>query len=280
MLSYQHGYHAGNFADVVKHIALTRLLVYLTHKDKPLFYLETHSGRGLYDLKDKQAIKTEEYKQGINLIWSDRKNLPPVFFEYLEIINQINHGLQLRYYPGSPYLASSRLRLKDRLYFCELHPTEYNALLQIPHFNKKIHINHTDGILMLKALLPPLEKRGLIFIDPSYERKEEYKEIPAAMKNAYSRFTTGVFCIWYPIVKKVWAEQFLKGMRELNANAIRIEFHLDELSGQGMNGCGLWIINPPHTFSSDMQTILNTLKSYFNPGLSSYIIESSSKKCK
>lgn len=277
MLSYQHGYHAGNFADVVKHVTLTRLLVYLTNKDKPLFYLETHSGKGLYDLKDKQSTKTEEYKQGIHLIWSDRDNLPPIFLEYIELINQINPNAVLRYYPGSPYLAISKLRSQDRLYLCELHPTEYSALLQLPHFNKKVHISHTDGISMLKALLPPHERRGFIFVDPSYERKEEYKEIPMALKHAYSKFSTGVYCIWYPIVKKTWTEQFLRSMKAISANAIRVEFHLNPLLNEGMTGCGLWVINPPYIFSSEIRTVLDTLKSYFNPGLSSYIIESSFK---
>ncbi|HAU2042173.1 TPA: 23S rRNA (adenine(2030)-N(6))-methyltransferase RlmJ, partial [Legionella pneumophila] len=199
MLSYQHGYHAGNFADVIKHITLTRLLVYLTHKDKPLFYLETHSGRGIYDLKDKQSLKTEEYKEGINPVWLNRENLPSLFLEYISVIKQINLSATLRYYPGSPYFAISQLRSQDRLYLCELHPTEHNALLKLPHLNKKAHVSHTDGVSMLKALLPPPEKRGVIFVDPSYERKEEYKEIPTAIKNAYSKFSTGVYCVWYPV---------------------------------------------------------------------------------
>ncbi|HEO1465208.1 TPA: 23S rRNA (adenine(2030)-N(6))-methyltransferase RlmJ, partial [Legionella pneumophila] len=116
MLSYQHGYHAGNFADVIKHITLTRLLTYLTHKDKPLFYLETHSGRGIYDLKDRQSLKTEEFKEGINPVWLDRENLPSLFLEYISVIKQINLNSTLRYYPGSPYFAINQLRSQDRLY--------------------------------------------------------------------------------------------------------------------------------------------------------------------
>ncbi|HAT6979449.1 TPA: 23S rRNA (adenine(2030)-N(6))-methyltransferase RlmJ [Legionella pneumophila] len=279
MLSYQHGYHAGNFADVIKHITLTRLLVYLTHKDKPLFYLETHSGRGIYDLKDKQSLKTEEYKEGINPVWINREHLPSLFLEYISVIKQINPSQTLRYYPGSPYFAISQLRSQDRLYLCELHPTEHNALLKLLHLNKKAHVSHTDGVSMLKALLPPPEKRGVIFVDPSYERKEEYKEIPTAIKNAYSKFSTGVYCVWYPVVKTTWTEQFLRKMKEISTNSVRIEFHLNPLIKEGMTGCGLWIINPPYTFPSEIKAVLETLKTYFNPGSSSYIIESGSKLC-
>ena len=169
MLSYQHGYHAGNFADVVKHITLTQLLSYLKKKDKPLFYLETHSGKGQYDLRDKQAEKTGEYKQGIKLIWPDRKQLPPIFKDYFAAIKALNHEDGLRNYPGSPFLAINALRMQDRLYLCELHPTEFEVLDEMQHFNKKVHTSNTDGIVSMNGLLPPQEKRGLIFIDPSFD---------------------------------------------------------------------------------------------------------------
>lgn len=274
MLSYQHGYHAGNFADVIKHIALTRLISYLTLKEKPLFYLETHAGKGLYDFKEKQAEKTKEYKQGVQLIWPDRKSLPPVFQEYLVALNQLNPSDALRYYPGSPFLALNMLRAQDRMYFCELHPREFDTLNQLPRFHKKVHCSNTDGVLAMKALLPPPEKRGLVFIDPSFELKEEYKEIPGALKHAYAHFTSGVFCLWYPLVNKRLTDKLNRNMKEINAkNALRIEFSLAAAPMMGMSGCGLWVINPPFTFAQEMKTVLNTLKNYFNPHISSYIIE-------
>ncbi|MFI4919823.1 MAG: 23S rRNA (adenine(2030)-N(6))-methyltransferase RlmJ [Legionellales bacterium] len=273
MLSYQHGYHAGNFADVIKHIALTRLLSYLTIKDTPLFYLETHAGKGVYDFKDKQAAKTGEYKQGINLIWPDRKKLPPVFNDYIQAIKLLNDKEELRHYPGSPSLAVNGLRKQDRLYFCELHPTEFDALEQMPHQFKKVHLSNTDGIASLKALLPPPEKRGLVFIDPSFEIKDEYKKIPAAIKQAFTHFSNGVFCLWYPLVDKKLVEKLSRGMSDLGAkNALQIEFHLTLAPKEGMSGCGLWIINPPYTFADEMKSVLNTLRTYFNPGVSSYTI--------
>lgn len=274
MLSYQHGYHAGNFADVIKHLACTRLLSYLTLKDKPLFYLDTHSGKGLYDLKSKQAEKTNEYKQGIKLIWPDRQSLPSVFQEYVQKIQQTNPPGTLRYYPGSPFLAINQLRTQDRMYFCELHPREFEELKQMHQLNKKVHFSNTDGISALKALLPPPEKRGLIFIDPSFERKEEYKEIPLAIKLAYSRFSTGVFCLWFPLVNQKLTDKLNRGMKEIQAkNTLYVEFNLALSPMEGMSGCGLWVINPPFTFAQEMKTVLTTLKSYFNPGTSSYIIE-------
>lgn len=275
MLSYQHGYHAGNFADVIKHIALTRLISYLVLKDKPLFYLETHAGKGLYDLQNKQAEKTGESKQGIKLIWPDRNVLPSVFQNYIQTISQLNKSGELKQYPGSPFLTINQLRAQDRLYLCELHPKEFDALNQLPHLNKKVHSSNTDGMAALKALLPPLEKRGLIFIDPSFEIKEEYKEIPAAIKQAFTRFSNGVFCLWYPVVNKRLVEKLIRGMKEIKAtNTLRIEFNLTMSPMEGMSGTGLCIINPPYTFAQEMKIVLNTLRTYFNPGVSSFIIES------
>lgn len=275
MLSYQHGYHAGNFADVFKHVALTRLIKYLTIKDKPLFYLETHSGKGVYDLRDKQSIKTGEYKQGIDLIWSDRKKLPIVFKDYIQAITQLNNNKgELRHYPGSPYLAINGLRSQDRAICCELHPAEFDALELMPHSFKKLHLSNTDGIASLKALLPPPEKRGLVFIDPSFELKDEYKEIPAAIKQAHSHFSNGVFCLWYPIVDRKSTERLVRGMQDINAkNSLRVEFNLTMARVDGMSGCGLWIINPPYSFKDEIKSALDVLRTYFNPGISSYVIE-------
>ncbi|WP_115707103.1 23S rRNA (adenine(2030)-N(6))-methyltransferase RlmJ [Legionella sainthelensi] len=272
MLSYQHGYHAGNFADVIKHVTLTRLLCYLTLKDKPLFYLETHSGKGLYDLKNKQAEKTKEYQHGIQLLWSDKQSLPPLCQDYLNLVSQLNPTNTLRYYPGSPYLSVNLLRKQDRMYFCELHPREFEVLTELPRFNKKVHFSKSDGLLALKALLPPPEKRGLIFIDPSFEIKEEYKEIPIALKQAYARFSTGVYCLWYPLVDKKLTDKLNRGMKDIK-NTLHIEFSLTETPIDGMYGCGLWIINPPFTLAEEIKSVLTNLKRYFNPESYFSIIE-------
>jgi 23S rRNA (adenine2030-N6)-methyltransferase len=279
MLSYQHGYHAGNFADVIKHLVLTQIIQYLCHKDKPLLYLETHSGRGFYDLKDSQATKTAEFQQGISLVWEQRDNLPDPFTPYLKILKSLNPQGQLRYYPGSPYLAISLLRSQDRLAFSEWHPREFEQLARLSKQGKKVVYRHEDGLGQLKASLPPKERRGLIFIDPSYEIKEEYKSIPQALQAAFTRFATGVYCLWYPIIDNRLRDQLLRGLQTIKTDhTLRIEFYLTAAAKPGMTGCGLFVINPPHTLAADMKVILTSLRTMFNPGVSSYLIEESPRK--
>lgn len=274
MLSYQHGYHAGNFADVIKHLTLSRLINYLLAKNKPLFYLETHSGRGSYDFKDSQATKTGEHKEGISLLWQQREKLSPLFTPYLQIVSQLNNNQELRFYPGSPSLAITMLRPQDRLYCCELHPREFEYLQKLPKAGKRVFFSNSDGLSGLNSLLPPPEKRGLIVIDPSFEVKTDYKTIPQAIHSAYQRFSTGVYCLWYPIVDNRLHEQLLRIMSNIKSgNALRIEFYLTQTKQLNMTGCGLWIINPSFTLAEEMKIVLEQLSRIFNPGLSSYLIE-------
>ncbi|KTC78378.1 23S rRNA (adenine(2030)-N(6))-methyltransferase RlmJ [Legionella brunensis] len=274
MLSYQHGYHAGNFADVVKHLTLSRILNYMITKEKPVFYLETHSGKGIYDLKDSQATKTGEYLQGINLVWEHKNQFSPLFSPYFQCISHINKPTGLRFYPGSPSLAIEMLRPQDRLYCCELHPREFEQLATLPHANKRVFFSHSNGLANLNSLLPPPERRGVIFLDPSYEIKEEYKEIPKAIKSAYQRFSTGIFCLWYPLVDNRLHQQLLRGMESIDTqNKLRLEFYLTGANQQGMTGCGLSIINPPYTLAKEMKSILEQLRTVFNPGVSSFLLK-------
>ncbi len=274
MLSYQHGYHAGNFADVIKHLTLTRVLNYLTLKEKPLFYLETHAGRGLYDLEDRQALKTQEATQGIFRLWEEKHQLPHVFSPYLELISTFNQKDKLRYYPGSPAFAIHMLREYDRLFLCELHPEEFKYLKTMKHHNMRVHYSHSDGLKELKALLPPTERRGLIFIDPSYEIKTDYRQIPQLLKTVYRRFSTGVYCIWYPLVDRKFNEQLQRGFNNIGTtHHLRVEFYLHRPSEAGMTGCGLLIINPPYVLLEELKLALEVLCRLFNPGLSSYLLE-------
>jgi 23S rRNA (adenine2030-N6)-methyltransferase len=274
MLSYQHGYHAGNFADVVKHLVLTHLLGYMTSKEKPMFYLETHGGKGLYDLHDKQALKTSEASQGIALLWAQRKQLPSVFSPYIQQIAQLNSDGILRYYPGSPALALHALRKQDRSVFCELHPGEFESLQQLPRLGKRATFSNSNGIDSLKATLPPTERRGLVFLDPSYEIKTEYRQVPEALKAAYNRFETGVYCLWYPLVDNKLHTQLLRGLESIGARStLRIEFLLTGANKAGMTGCGLWIINPPYVLQDELKPALDVLRKLFNPGVSFYLIE-------
>ena len=275
MLSYQHGYHAGNFADVVKHTTLSRLLHYLTQKDKPLLYLETHSGRGAYDLKNAHSLKTAEFKEGIEALWAQKNQLPDVFSLYIKAIKQINAPDTLRYYPGSPQLAIDALRSIDRLFFSELHPQEFDHLSQLLKLGKRVFYSDNDGLYNLAAQLPPMERRGLIFIDPSYEIKSEYRDIPIALKKAYDRFATGVYCIWYPLVDNKLHQQLLRGLTQIGAtNNLKVEFYMSSREKPGMTGCGLWIINPPYLLADELKVALQALRNVFNPGVSSYLIDS------
>ncbi|KTC65160.1 protein involved in catabolism of external DNA (plasmid) [Legionella adelaidensis] len=273
MLSYQHGYHAGNFADVVKHLCLTLLLDYLTQKDKPLFYLETHAGKGLYDLNDKQAQKTGEAKFGIELLWQEKSNLPPVFDTYMDTIEAVNPTSQLSIYPGSPTFAMHLLRSFDRIVCCELHPQEYSTLKTINRLGKKVSIEQKNGLEQIKALLPPAEKRGVIFIDPSFEIKDDYRQIPLAIQEGVKRFATGVYCLWYPLVDQQLNSKLTKGLEALSVrNTLNMEF-VHTPHGKGMYGCGLWLINPPFILAEKMEIALKTLMKFFNPGKSSFSIK-------
>ena len=274
MLSYQHGYHAGNFADVIKHLSLTRLIAYLKLKDKPLFYLETHAGAGSYDLHDSQALKTGEARQGIELIWTHRAHLPTVFALYLQQIEHLNQDEVLRYYPGSPALAIGLMRSCDKLVLSELHPREFERLKQLPKHGLDVRYCHNDGLDNLKKILPPTLRRGLIFIDPSYELKSEYEYIAAAVKIACSRFATGVYCIWYPILDRKLHSILLRALGDIKIfNNLRIEFYYKNIQNIGMNGCGLWIINQPYTLKAELNIALDALVKIFNPGISSYLLD-------
>ncbi|MFZ4076746.1 MAG: 23S rRNA (adenine(2030)-N(6))-methyltransferase RlmJ [Legionellaceae bacterium] len=275
MLSYQHGYHAGNFADVVKHFTLVHVLRHLTQKDKPFFYLETHAGRGLYDLYQPQGLKTQESTHGIRLVWDQRASLPKIFDDYVNIINHINPQNTLRFYPGSPLIAHSLLRDNDRSLYCEMHPTEFQYLENMPYRRKKGRVFEGDGLLNMKSTLPPQERRGLIFIDPSYEVKTDYRLLPELLKDAYARFETGIYCVWYPLIDKKINEKFKRSLLNVGAKSfLSLEFMLEPVfKAQGMKGCGLFIINPPYLLASQLKEGMHVLCRLLNPGVSTFILD-------
>lgn len=252
MLSYQHTYHAGCFADVVKHIVLTRLLNYLTQKDKPLFYMETHAGRGMYDLESDHSKKTGERVLGIDLFWQTTKSA--LCKPYEDIIRQVNPDNICKFYPGSPYFAQQQLRPIDRIVLCERHPQEFTYLQEQFYKDRRITCIEGDGIHQLKALLPPKEKRGLIFIDPAFEVKTEYKDIPEAVKLAYKRFP-GTYCLWYPIIDNKLHKQWTTRLASIPAPHLRIEFKHKRQNLPGMNACGVWIIRPPYTLPQELKNL-------------------------
>jgi 23S rRNA (adenine2030-N6)-methyltransferase len=279
MLSYQHAYHAGSFADVIKHQILSLTLEYMTQKDSPLFYLETHGGRGMYDLDAVEAQKTQEIQMGILPLWRSRQQCPSIAPGYLELLMRLNSKEDLKYYPGSPSLAIHLLRSKDRLVINELHPQEFRLLKELGKQNKKVYFAQEDGIKQLNALLPPPEKRGLIFIDPAYEVKDEYKLIPKAIEKAYKIFSQGVYILWYPIINDYYHRQLMTNLSRIPASKIlKIEFDFLASPDLNMHGCGLWVINPPYLLEPQIKEFLYQFKQLFPKQSMRIEVEANPKK--
>jgi 23S rRNA (adenine2030-N6)-methyltransferase len=257
MLSYQHAYHAGNYADVLKHIVLVKALAYLKTKDKPLCYIDTHAGSGDYKLNSGEAQKNQEFLGGIGNLW-EREDLPGCVADYVNLIKDFNHSEQLIRYPGSPLIASQLLGDKDRLFLYELHTAESRLLDDVVKKDKRIKVFRADGLKDSLGLLPPKENRGLILIDPSYEIKTEYQTVVDALKAMHKRFATSCYLLWYPVVARK-RNQYME--RALQASGIK-NIQLFELGvqpdsdGFGMTGCGMIVINPPWTLLADMQQVL------------------------
>ncbi len=251
MLSYQHIYHAGNLADVQKHLWLITVLDYLTQKDKPFLWIDTHAGRGLYDLSAPEAQKIKEYESGILKFykdWQGNDNLPAPLTRYRDFINNLNKD-ELIKYPGSAYLAMKIMRPTDKLYAFDLHKGEF------PHLQKTLqqYINSDprfeDGFMGLKSLIPHTTlKRGGALIDPSYEVKEEYTQTAQAIIEAHKKWPQGIYMAWYPILDKGHHEDLVNQLMALglpDEDFTIDEWHFGEVE-RGMKGTGMVIINPPY----------------------------------
>lgn len=256
-MNYKHAYHAGNFADVMKHIVLMGLIEDLSKKDKPFCVLDTHAGAGIYDLLGDEAKKSQEADAGIVRIMSG-KNPPPLVKTYIERVRKLNpHHDTIKWYPGSPKIAADSLRAADRLILCELQRDAYAALKQHFYQDERIAVHHADGFLGLKAHLPPKEKRGLILIDPPYEAKDELGLVVKALRPAMLRFPSGVYAIWYPIKTKHVIDKFYRSLKGLTENPIlSLELRVYPDLPDHLTGSGLCIINPPFQFESKIKPIL------------------------
>ena|SRR3990167_712208 len=257
-MNYRHAYHAGNFADVVKHATLIALLNALSKKETPFCYMDTHAGAGFYDLSSDFALKSKEYENGIQKI-IHQNNPPPLIKQYLNCIHQINEtpSSSLKFYPGSPMIAHSLLRKNDRIIACELHPQEYQALKKMFVNDKQVAVHKRDGLIALNALLPPAENRGLVLIDPPYENPNEYQQIIQALTTALKRFENGIYAVWYPLKEKIHIEKWQHQLKnEIKKPILLIELTIYPDLPKHLNGCGLLVINPPWQFDQTMQTIL------------------------
>jgi len=257
VLSYRHSFHAGNFADVLKHTVATSIINYMLKKDKPLCYLDTHSGCGAYSLRSNEALKTNEFNNGIVPLWG-RTDLPAPVAAYLEQVIEFNAQSKLEFYPGSPSIALQMLREMDRLFLFELHPNEFTNMRENFSGNRQIKMANSDGLKGLIANMPPKERRGFVLIDPSYEIKTEYSEVVDTLIQAYKRFATGTYALWYPVVERLTID---KMERELVNSGIK-NIQLFELgisadsSEKGMTSSGMIVINPPWTLHKEMQESL------------------------
>lgn len=266
MLSYRHSFHAGNHADVLKHTVLTLCINYLKEKEKPFLYLDTHSGAGRYLLQSEYAEKTEEYLAGIGRIWL-QDHCPELLIPYLSVLQYYNRTEKLKYYPGSPLIAKQMLREKDKLNLTELHSTDYPLLRQEFIKDKRAKVLKEDGFQQLKSKLPPESRRGIILIDPSYEIKDDYQNLPKALLEGYKRFATGSYLIWYPVINRSQTQRMINQITNSGIrNILQIELAIKPDNNQkGMTASGMIVINPPWKLQQQMATILPWLREKLDP---------------
>lgn len=247
MLSYQHLYHAGNLGDVHKHALLAWSLDYLTSKDKPLSYLETHAGRGLYALDVPEAQKTGEAAAGIARV--EQAFAPD--HPYMRVLQQIRATSGAHAYAGSPLIAAQLLRSTDSITLAELHPQEHAALTKaMAAYSAVIH--KRDGLDMALALCPPTPRRGLLMIDPSYEVKADYERLPRAISALHAKWNVGVIVLWYPILKSCAHQEMIASLRATHDDLAVFETRFQPIrDGHRMIGSGLAVINAPWGMSEE-----------------------------
>ena len=258
-MKYRHVFHAGNFADVMKHVALVAALLRLTEKDRPLFLLDTHAGRGRYGI----AGRGGEAGQGIARLEAARPAAThPALSRYLDIVRGMNPAGSLETYPGSPFIAATLMRSNDRAAFCELLPTEAEALKQEFWRDARIGVHCRDGFEALGALLPPAEKRGLALIDPPYEEQEvDFARVADALVAASARWPQGVMMAWYPIKHGAVAARLHRRLQDAGVDKLLVAelcIYPDD-SRAGLNGSGLVTINPPWQFDDDLRKLMPVL---------------------
>lgn len=268
-MNYRHHYHAGNCADVFKHVLLLLLIRAMQRKEKGFLYLDTHAGRGGYDLSVPSVLpdgktREPEHPAGIGRLWG-ASDLPPSLSEYLGLVRRFNDrngatGEELKFYPGSPWIAKLLLRPQDRLALCELRPDDAEALDFEFARESRVTVQAIDGYTGLKALLPPPEKRALVLIDPPFETKKEFAAIARGLRDALKRLPSAVMAVWYPITERVRTDDFHHALLDLATPALFAELNIaGEASLLRMKGCGLLILNPPWQIEREIRALLPVL---------------------
>ncbi|HXI99734.1 MAG TPA: 23S rRNA (adenine(2030)-N(6))-methyltransferase RlmJ [Micropepsaceae bacterium] len=262
-MNYRHAYHAGNFADCLKHAALVAVLQHLRKKETPFAVIDTHGGRGLYDIGGEEAKKTGEAEAGIVRLLR-LESVPGVLEPYRECVRSFGEGI----YPGSPLIAAKFLRTKDRLVAIEKHPQEYAALASVLGNQKRARVVEGDYLRELPRLLPPAERRGLVLIDPPYEAEDEFAMATRALIAAHSRFATGIYLFWYPakerpLVAASAGELLNAGIKSL----LKLELDVGAPAGrERLSAAGLLIVNPPFGFAEEMRKIMPFLEAILAQG--------------
>jgi 23S rRNA (adenine2030-N6)-methyltransferase len=262
-MNYRHAYHAGNFADVAKHIIVTRIVEYLKQKDKAFRVIDTHAGVGIYDLTGTEAAKTGEYLGGAERVLAAKlpDNVQTLLAPWLNIVRSVNSDATLKKYPGSPKLVRMLLRKNDRLTAIELHPEDARKLSA--HFagDYQTRVIELDGWLALGAQLPPKEKRGMVLVDPPFEERDEFDRLVNGLIKAHNRWPGGIYALWYPIKDRKELNLFHKRLRECGIGKIlNAELVVRTLAPDtGLAGTGMIIVNPPYTLEAELKLIFPKL---------------------
>lgn len=262
MLSYRHAYHAGNHADVLKHIILLQIAGYMAEKPAPFWIIDTHAGAGRYALESPHASKLGEYRDGIGRLW-DKKGLPPAVVDYVEFVKMLNPDGALRHYPGSPWLASQSLRACDRLRLYELHSSDVKLLQEcFRGAGRQVTVTAGDGFAGLKAILPPPPRRALVLIDPSYETRDDYANVVKGLQEALKRFATGTYAVWYPQLQRRESERLPETLTRLAGNDwlhATLQVRAPQDDGFGLHGSGMFVFNPPWKLDVALRAVLPVL---------------------
>ncbi|RCW85287.1 23S rRNA (adenine(2030)-N(6))-methyltransferase RlmJ [Phyllobacterium bourgognense] len=262
-MNYRHAYHAGNFADVVKHIILTRIVLYLQRKEQAFRVIDTHAGIGRYDLAGVEAGKTGEWQNGVGRLLDAKidAKVAELIQPYLDIVRAENADGEMRHYPGSPLIVRHLLRRQDRLSALELHPEDAELLADIFEGDIQVRVTKLDGWLALGAHVPPKEKRGLVLVDPPFEVAGEFDRLVDGLVRAHKRFSGGTFALWYPVKDRQEVRRFVAALQDTGIPKIlRTELMIRASSPEPrLDGTGMIIVNPPYTLDDELRILLPAL---------------------
>jgi 23S rRNA (adenine2030-N6)-methyltransferase len=258
-MNYRHEFHAGNFADVLKHVFLTRALLHLRRKDKPFRYIDTHAGAGLYDLEGPEAMRSGEAREGV-LRLLEGADLGPAAEWLAPYLDLVRAAGAPKFYPGSPLIAKSLLRKQDKALLCEMLPQAAKDLRANLAWDARIKLLEIDGYQGLGAFLPPPERRGLVLIDPPYERRDEYERIFAVLRDALKKWPSGIFMIWLPVKESAVVEAFSSAVATLAPKFLCVDLCVEKPApGRSLAQTGLVVVNPPFGLAEEAERFMPVL---------------------